>query len=162
MTDTSETIAQLKRQMQLLLDEREITRVLLALARTVDQKDFEGLAALYAENGELVLPRGGHKGRAGLAKFVGGDLGHYTALHHVGAGIEVQVEPGADTATARTTLLATHVTDDEGKAITTLGGFYDVKLIREDGSWRLLRVEPQAQWRLVAEGDAVAKAPASF
>ena len=147
MPSHDSALEQLQRQVQLLMDEREITRVLLALSRTVDEKDFDGLAALYAADGKLDLPWGGHSGRKGLADFVSKDLGHFPSLHHVGAGHEIYVEPGASTATARMTLLATHVNDDEGKDFTTVGGYYDVELVREEGQWRLKRVSPRPQWR---------------
>jgi uncharacterized protein (TIGR02246 family) len=140
------------RLLQLLLDEREIRNLLIAIARTVDEKDFEGTAALYAEDGELVTPWGGHRGRAGMAEHIRGDLGAFPGLHHVSAGHEIDVEPGADTARARMTLLATHVLDDEGTRFTTVGGHYDVDLVREDGRWRLGRVRIAPAWRFAAEG----------
>ena len=131
----------------MLQDEREITRLLLALSRTVDEKDFDGLASLYAVDGTLDTPWGSHTGRAGLADYVREDLGHFHAMHHVGAGYEINVEPDADTATARMTLLATHVTNAEGTHFTTVGGYYDIDLVREKGSWRLKCVTPRPQWR---------------
>lgn len=147
MMDQDRIIAELQRQMQQLLDEREITRLLLSLSRLVDQKDFEGLAQIYAHNGELVLPWGGHRGREGFADYVRKDIGHFRELHHVGAGIEVSVEAGANVATARMNLLATHVEPGEEENFTTVGGYYNLDLIREDGHWRILRNQAQGQWR---------------
>lgn len=159
MDDPATQIAALQQQVQLLMDEREITRLLSALSRTVDEKDFDGLASLYAVDGTLATPWGSHSGRAGKAEYVRKDLGHFHAMHHVGAGYEIQVEPGASTATARMTLLATHVSDSGGTHFTTVGGYYDVDLVREDGKWRLKRVTPHPQWRFSASGKEAA-APA--
>jgi uncharacterized protein (TIGR02246 family) len=156
MSEVAKALEELQRQVQLLLDEREITRVLLALSRTVDEKDFEGLASLYAVDGTLVTPWGSHSGRNGLAEYVRKDLGHFHALHHVGAGYEIQVEPAAATATARMTLLATHVSDADGSRFTTVGGYYNIELVREEGKWRFKRVAPCPQWRFNASGQETA------
>ena len=153
MKEMADLVEELQRNVRLLLDEREITRLLLALSRTVDEKDFEGLASLYAVDGALVTPWGSHTGREGLAEYVSKDIGHFHAMHHVGAGYEIDVKPGASTATARMTLLATHVSNDDGTRFTTVGGYYDIELVREDGKWRLKRVMPMPQWRFSAAGN---------
>jgi 4-carboxymuconolactone decarboxylase len=135
-----------------LLAEREISRVLVSLARCVDTFDFEGLAQLYAEDGELVTPWASHRGREGLAEHVRRDLGHYKALHHVSAGHEIYVNPGESVARARMTLLATHVLDDAGHLFTTNGGHYDISLVHEAGAWRLKRVHIVPAWTLNWDG----------
>jgi uncharacterized protein (TIGR02246 family) len=137
--------------LRMLLDEREIRNVLIAIARTVDQKDFDGTAALYAQDGELVTPWGSHRGRDGLAEYIRGDLGGFPGLHHVSAGHEIEVAADGRTARARMTLLATHVLDEEGTRFSTVGGHYDVDLIREEGAWRLRRVRINPAWRFAAE-----------
>ena len=156
MDDVESRLAELQRQIQMLMDEREITRLLLALSRTVDEKDFDGLASLYAVDGTLMTPWGSHTGRAGLAEYVRNDLGHFHAMHHVGAGYEIEVDSGASTAKARMTLLATHVSDTGGSHFTTVGGYYDIDLVREEGRWRLKRVVPHPQWRFSASGEQAA------
>lgn len=148
--------------LKLLLDEREIRSLLISIARTVDQKDFDATAALYAADGELVTPWGTHSGRAGLADHIRGDLGGFPGLHHVSAGHEIDVHPGGETASARMTLLATHVLDDDGRAFTTVGGHYDIDLVREDGEWRLRRVTIHAAWRFETDGDGRAASGAAL
>jgi hypothetical protein len=137
-----------------LLDERDIRNVLVAIARTVDQGDFEGTAALYAQDGELVAPWGGHCGRDGLAEHIRRDLGSFPGMHHVSAGHEITVAPDRLTARARMTLLATHVLDEHGTHFTTLGGHYDIDLVREDATWYLHRVQLTPSWRFEARGEA--------
>lgn len=131
--------------LRLLLDEREISRVLLAFSRCIDTKDFDGYAKLFAEDGELVTPWGGHRGREGLSEYVRGDLGAYAGLQHVSAGHEISVD--GDSATARTTLLATHVTSDTGTEFWTVGGFYLYEFARVDGLWRITRAQINPVWR---------------
>jgi len=135
-----------ERLLDILIEEREITEVLKSLARCVDSFDFEGLAQLYAEDGELVTPWGAHRGRAGLAAHVEKDLGAYRGLHHVSAGHQIDVVPGASRARARMTLLATHVDDESGTAFSTSGGHYEIDLAREHGLWRLARVRIFPAW----------------
>ncbi|GAA0304736.1 hypothetical protein GCM10009087_13280 [Sphingomonas oligophenolica] len=150
--ETPTSTDDLASQLQLLLDEREITRLLLALSRTVDQKDFIGLASLYAVDGALITPRGTHRGRAGLAEFVAKDIGHYAALHHISAAHDINIHPGAETASARMTLHATHVSDSAAMAFDTVGGFYDFQLIREDGQWRIKENRIHPQWHFEVPG----------
>ncbi len=129
----------------LLLDERAISRHLVRFSRCIDTKNFDEYAELYAPDGELVTPWGAHRGRDGLADHVRGDLGDYLALHHVSAGHEITVD--GDRATARATLLATHVTNDTGTAFWTVGGHYDMTLARDGDGWLLTRVEIKPAWR---------------
>lgn len=143
----------------LLREEREITRVLISLGKCVDEYDFEGLARLYAEDGELITPWGGHRGRAGLAEYVQKDLGGYTALHHVSAGHLIDVVPGARRAKARMTLLASHVVDDSGTQFNTAGGHYDIDLVRERGRWHLATVRIVPAWFFDTQGHADRTAP---
>lgn len=137
----------------LLLDERAISRLLVRFSRCIDTKNFDEYAELYALDGELITPWGSHRGRAGLADHVRGDLGGYLALHHVSAGHEITVD--GDRATARATLLATHVTNEAGTAFWALGGHYDIALVRDGGGWLLTRVEIKPAWRFDTPSAAV-------
>jgi uncharacterized protein (TIGR02246 family) len=132
-------------QLQNLLDEREISRLLVVFSRCIDTKDFDAYAQLYAQDAELVTPWGSHKGREGLAEHVQNDLGGYRALHHVSTGHEITVD--GDRATVRATLLATHITDDTGTQFWSVGGHYDMKLAKTNGNWRLARVAINPAWR---------------
>jgi 4-carboxymuconolactone decarboxylase len=136
----------------LLLEEREISRLLTSVGRCVDTFDFDGLAELYAEDGELITPWGAQRGRGGLADHARRDLSKYHALHHVSAGHEIYVVPGAPTARARMTLLATHVTDEDGRKFMTTGGHYDLELVREHGAWRIQRNTICPAWTLDHDG----------
>ncbi|MGN7950347.1 nuclear transport factor 2 family protein [Microbacterium sp. 22215] len=136
---------------QLLVDERAISRLLITFSRCIDTKDFDGYASLFAVDGELVTPwGGGHKGRDGLAAYVGKDLGGYAALHHVSAGHDIHID--GDHATVRATLLATHVNDDTATNFWSVGGHYDLQLIRDGRGWLLTRVEIKPAWRFDTSG----------
>lgn len=128
-----------------LLDERAVSRLIIRFARCLDTKDWEGYASCYARDGRLVLPGGSHDGRDGLAEYVERDLGGFIATQHVSANHEIEVR--GDTARARSSLLATHVTAADGRAFWTTGGHYDLELVREDGEWRFSLVTIVPVWR---------------
>ena len=126
-------------------DRAAISDVLVRFARALDEKDWAGYAALYAEEGVLSTSRATHEGRAGLARFVEDDLGGWSATHHVSASHDITVD--GDRAVARSSLHATHVRDHPGD-FWTVGGWYDVTLRREDGVWLLTSVVINPVWRL--------------
>jgi uncharacterized protein (TIGR02246 family) len=130
--------------LRLLLDEREIVRLLATFSRSLDTKDFDRYASLYAEDGELITPWGRHQGRAGMADHARNDLDGYADLQHVSTGHSIDVE--GDRAQVRTSLLATHVVDESKKRFFTVGGHYDMTLVRVDGSWRFARVAIRPAW----------------
>lgn len=132
-------------QLRVLMDERGISRLLIAFSRCIDTKDFDGYASLYSRDGELVTPWGGHRGRDGLADHVRYDLGHYSRLHHVSAAHDISLD--GDRAEVRATLLATHVVDESGERFWSVGGHYEIQVVREDDVWRFARVEIKPAWR---------------
>ena len=137
----SETAALLRE----LLDEREVSRLIIRFARCIDTKDWAGYADCYARDGRLETPWGEHTGREGMAQHVERDLGGFPATQHVSATHEIEID--GDTARARSSLLATHVTDEAGTAFWTVGGHYDLRLVREDGRWRFSDVRIVPAWR---------------
>lgn len=134
-----------KKLLELLLNEREISRLLVKFSRCIDTKDFDEYARLYAVDGELRTPWGGHRGQKGLAEHVRRDLGQFEGLHHVSAGHAIDID--GDTATVRATLLATHVIDTARAEFWSVGGHYDMSLVRENGTWKFSTVEIHPAWR---------------
>ncbi|MBC9936212.1 MULTISPECIES: nuclear transport factor 2 family protein [unclassified Leucobacter] len=130
---------------QTLMDERAISGRIIEFARCVDERDFEGYARTFAADGELVTPWGGHAGRAGLAAHVRAGLERYVATQHVSANHEITVQ--GDRATARSTLLATHVRDAAGTDFWTTGGHYELELVRLDEVWLFSRISLHPAWR---------------
>ncbi|MGC9499999.1 nuclear transport factor 2 family protein [Streptomyces sp. WG7] len=136
----------LDKDVRLLMDRAAISDLLFTFARCLDEKDFEGYAALFAEDGILVLPRATHRGRAGLAAFVRQDLGRYHGTHHLSANHQITVR--AEEAVSRSYLQAVHVPD--GSDLThwwSVGGWYDNTYRREGGDWRFTCVRVSPVWR---------------
>jgi len=115
-------------------DAGQVKQVLVRFARALDERDWEGYAALYAEDGTLDTSAGMHVGRAGLAEFVAADLGGFVATSHVSASADVEVD--GDNALVRSSLQATHVRGPKTD-FWTVGGWYDVTLRRSDGRWQI-------------------------
>lgn len=92
-------------QLQWLVDRAAISDLLIDFARALDDRDWEGYAANYAEDGVLAIsPTISHAGRAGLANFVAASLGKYAGTHHVSSNHAITLD--GDTAATRSYLIA--------------------------------------------------------
>lgn len=127
-----------------LLDRQRISAVLVRFARALDEKDWDGYAALYADDGVLHTPRATHRGRRGMAAHVERDLGGYSATHHVTANHDIAVD--GDTAAVRSSLHATHVRQAPDD-FWTVGGWYDTRLRRDGEGWVITEVVINPVWR---------------
>lgn len=126
-------------QLQWLVDRAEIGDLLIDFARALDERDWDGYAANYADDGELdISPVIRHKGRAGLAEFVAAGLSQYPGgTHHVSTNHAIDVR--GDEATARAYLIAAHVLDNPTRHADG-AGWYDVQLRRTGDGWRFTHV----------------------
>ncbi|MFC8371276.1 MULTISPECIES: nuclear transport factor 2 family protein [unclassified Streptomyces] len=127
-------------QLQWLVDRAAISDLLIDFARALDDKDWEGYAANYAEDGVLAIAPGiSHTGRAGMAEFVAGSLGRYAGTHHLSTNHAVTVD--GDTATTRSYLVAAHVLDaDDPYRHADGAGWYRCRLRRTPEGWRFAHV----------------------
>ncbi|MGW1025249.1 nuclear transport factor 2 family protein [Streptomyces sp. NPDC002577] len=130
---------------QLLIDRMAISDLLFSFARCLDEKDFTGYAALFAEKGTLELPGAVHHGRAGLAAFVADDLGRYHRTHHISTNHQITVRD--EEASSCSYLHAVHLPDQADPTHWwAVGGWYDNAYIREDGQWRISSVQVTPVW----------------
>ncbi|MGP3980549.1 nuclear transport factor 2 family protein [Streptomyces sp. KR80] len=131
--------------LRLLVDRMAISDLLVAFARCLDEKDYDGYAALFTEDGILRLPGVEHQGRAGLAAFVANDLGRYERTHHISTNHQIAVD--GDSATSRSYLQAVHVPREaDCTDWWAVGGWYDNTYRREDGGWRISTVHITPVW----------------
>lgn len=138
MTDR---LDRLEARLQRLEDREAIHALFMRYRECLDEKDFSGYAALFAEDGEFVAAGGTAKGRAGIEELVDGMRGNLlTAV--VGDDLHVVVNPeievDGDRATARSTWIYV-VRGDEGEPTLSKVGHYEDELVREDGEWRFAR-----------------------
>jgi uncharacterized protein (TIGR02246 family) len=131
---TDELAARLQRVEDLL----EIHQLFVDYGLALDAGDFDAYAALFAEDGEVLLgPVGRAKGRAEIqalmTKTLSGGVG--SSLHIIS---NPQVQLDGDTATSQ--VMWTVVTrDDSGQAKLGMVGKHRDDLVREHGRWRFAR-----------------------
>jgi hypothetical protein len=134
----------LEARVQRLEDLEEIRALFLEYGTCLDGKQFAAMAALWAEDGQIVNSQGAGAGQArgprAIEALMNSMLGSDLALEpggefHVFANPDVEVEVGADRATSRVMWLYFTADDDGWPQLGQMGHYEDV-LIREDGRWR--------------------------
>jgi ketosteroid isomerase-like protein len=128
-------------QLRWLVDRAEISELIHEFARALDERDWPAYADCYAVDGVLaVSPTIRHEGRAGLAEFVGGNLGRYVGTHHLTGNHAIRID--GDLARCRAYLLAAHLLDPDDPARHADGaGWYDFELVRTPDGWKVQRVQ---------------------
>ena len=76
MSSTDELVRELH-------DRAMISELLLRFARALDERDWAGYAALYADDGVLQLPWGPPRPREGLEQDTEANLGRFHATQHI-------------------------------------------------------------------------------
>lgn len=127
-------------QLQWLVDRAAISDLLIDFARALDDKDWEGYAANYTEDGVLaLLPNVYHSGRAGMAEFVANGLGKFVGTHHVSTNHAIEID--GDTATTRSYLISAHMLDpDDLSKHADVAGWYRCQVKRTEEGWRFAHV----------------------
>lgn len=138
MTDR---LDELEARVRRLEDREAIHGLFMRYRECLDEKDFSGYAALFAEDGEFVAAGGTAKGRDGIEELVDGMRGSLlTAV--VGDDLHIVVNPeirvDGDRATARSTWIYLVRGDDTEPTLCKVGHYED-DLVREDGEWRFAR-----------------------
>ena len=138
MTDTP---AELEARVQRLEDREAIHALFMRYRQCLDEKDFGGYAALFAEDGEFVAAGGTAKGRTGIEELVDGMRGNLlTAIAgddlHIVVNPEISID--GDRAIARSTWIYL-VRGGEGEPTLSKVGHYEDELVREGGEWRFAR-----------------------
>ncbi len=125
-------------------DRAAIHRLLVDYGRTLDARDFDGFAGLFARDGVYVA--GGADGRplsgpqAGEAMrrtFAENALGFAEPNYHLFFNETVDFT-GADSARARSQSLYM-VPSEDGAPRAAMMASYDDELVREDGRWKFAR-----------------------
>jgi uncharacterized protein (TIGR02246 family) len=127
-----------------LLDSEAIRSLITRFGRCQDERRWADYAALFTDDGVLELPFGTAAGRGPISAQVESDLGIYVATQHVSTNHDVELN--GDTALARATFIATHVTAADGTAFWRGGGVYRFELRRVDGTWLIARVTLTPVW----------------
>ena len=125
-----------------LLDIEEIKRLKARYFRTLDYKDWDGFARVFARDGVLEVPEADivARGREAIVAAVSAPLTDARTVHH-GHMPEIEIT-GPDTARG-TWAMFDYVEwprPDSGERVGITGyGHYLEEYIREDGEWRIAR-----------------------
>jgi ketosteroid isomerase-like protein len=133
-------------RLQWLVDRARISDLLVAYAWLVDTGDFDGLAALFADDGALHLPFA----TLPTSEIAAGSriaLGSYASTHHISANHAIEIS--GDVASSRSYFQAVHVpTTDEPDRHADIGGRYDNTYRRVNDQWRFVAVRVTFVWTL--------------
>jgi ketosteroid isomerase-like protein len=124
-------------------DRVAIADCLLRYARCIDERDWDGLQSLYAEDG--VMQHGDSAvSREQVPALSEAILSGVAASHHQVS--EALIEIDGDVARTHSHYFATHI-GDAGAVIRQAGGWYDCELRRGDSGWQFTRVRSTTAWR---------------
>lgn len=124
-------------RLQSLLDERDIERALFQAARAMDDRDWEGLADILAEDAVGDFGTGRRDGSAAIIELIRGFLDHCGPTQHLLGNVLIEV--AGDTAVSRAYVHDLHIsTEDASSRFYTLGDYRDT-WERRAGRWRLIQ-----------------------
>ncbi len=124
-------------------DRAEIHALLVEYGRTIDARDFDGFAALFARDGVYAGGGGGEPvsgaqaGEAMRRVFAENAMGFGEPNHHLFFN-ETIAFTGPDSATAASQSLFM-VPGEGGEPRAAMMAAYDDELVREDGRWKFAR-----------------------
>jgi uncharacterized protein (TIGR02246 family) len=132
-------------QLAWLVDRALISDLLISYARLADAADFEGIAALFTEDGEVTAPFGRtYRGRE-FAKKAGPFMSQFWATHHMSTNHAIEID--GDRATSHSYLQAVHLTrEGDPSAHADIGAWYEHTFVRQDGAWRIASMDLRFVW----------------
>lgn len=134
------TVAESDRTQE-LADRADITEVIYAVARAMDTRDWDLLAACYAPDAQGDYTNAAADGRDAIVVSTRGFLDALDATQHLVGNIEVSLK--GDIATTHATFIAQHVRT-EGQFL--LGGNYDDTLRRTADGWKIINRRIRGIW----------------
>jgi hypothetical protein len=132
------------RQLQWLVDRAQISDLLVAMARTLDERDHTGYASLFTEDGVLELGDMSVRGREALAAGVVRNLGGYGAVWHLSANHAIDLD--GDRARTRSYVIGVHRNGDDLGHHADMAGWYDTTVVRTAEGWRFELVSASVLW----------------
>ena len=131
------------KQLQWLLDRAALSDLLNEYARCVDDKDWEGFAALFTATGALEVAGVRLDGDRLIA--AGEIIADYDRTHHVSTNHAIHIT--GDRATAHARVIAIHVRDGQAPSVHgDMGGEYTCSMERTRDGWRFTEVRGRTVW----------------
>jgi len=131
-------------QLRWLVDRAQISDLLVAMARALDDLDGAGYAALYTQDGALELGDMRVQGREALAAGVARNLGRYGAVWHLSANHAIEID--GDLARTRSYVIGAHRHGDDLSEHADMAGWYDTTVVRTAEGWRFESVSASVLW----------------
>lgn len=117
-------------------DERDIERALIRFARAMDDRDWEGLSQILADDAVGELGTGRLEGSAAIIELIRGFLDNCGVTQHLLGNVLVDVD--GDRATSRAYVQDLHLSrSNPDLTFHTLGDYHD-RWERRDGRWWLV------------------------
>jgi ketosteroid isomerase-like protein len=141
---------------ELLMAERAITRVVCSYSRGIDRRDLEAVRDCYWP--DATDDHGSYRGGIdGFITFVDGALARFERTNHFLGNIMIDVDLDTGRARAETYCVAYHrYCDPDGRPTDMTAGLrYVDRFDRRQGSWRIARRVCAFDWRRtdVVDGD---------
>jgi len=142
--DNSQTA--LSEQVAALADEQAIRDHILRYADAVDRRDWDVLDATFAHDA-VVAGLMGERPIGPYLEFLKGSVEAYAKTMHVFSNQLVDLEPGADKATATTYAVAYHLEEpDATKDDLVVALVYFDELTRQGDGWVVSRRRTESKW----------------
>ncbi|MER6712595.1 MULTISPECIES: nuclear transport factor 2 family protein [unclassified Streptomyces] len=125
---------------QRLLDESELRKLMQALPRALDERDFDGFGALFTEDAEVEIGGQVRRGRQAIIDGPKRDLAtrYGATFHHMG---QIYIDLDEDEARIVTYQVAYHLPKpSEPTAHEDAGGRYHAVARRTEDGWRITRL----------------------
>ncbi|KBZ61837.1 nuclear transport factor 2 family protein [Mycobacterium colombiense] len=124
-------------RLQALCDERDVQRALIRFARAMDDRDWDTMAEILAEDAQGDLGTGRLRGRAAIIELIREYLDRCGPTQHLLGNVIVDVT--GDSAVSRAYIRDVHLnsTADPTTRFYTIGDYHDTWRRRPDGSWCL-------------------------
>lgn len=143
--------------LQHLLDRSAIDTLVASLGRCLDERDFDGLRALFTPDAEVVTPGGTSRGHDALVEQARRRHTAPRGVQHVitnllvdfAGGAAGSADPRPERAAVRANLLVAFADDGPSDpAPFVLGEVYRFGIVRTDAGWRFDRMSSAAVWTL--------------
>lgn len=132
---------------QALLDRQDITDLVSALGRCLDERDFEGLRDLFTEDAGVATPGGTATGHDALVEQARRRHTSDEGIQHVITNLLIDLD--GDRATVRANLLVSFArTGPADPQPFLLGEVYRFELRRTTHGWRFTRMSSTPVWTL--------------
>lgn len=148
MTSQSQLIDHLQKRLQILEDKDALTALLNRYCNIADQKDWEGYANTYTDNGVMTFESWGDiVGKAAIAKTASAEQ-IFEGLQHSMTNMQFEVD-GSDRATGTAYLWFCATPETANPGINyAFGGPYKFEFARTNQGWRISRMRLRKTWAM--------------